>query len=78
MHASGSFKNDIRYAHTDYLGNTRAGVVEHRQQQMVALRSPTRAWLPEYGSHLLAGKETQHRSVEALHRDRQRALDHVQ
>ena len=78
VYAGATIQDDIHHAHADDLGDPSAGVVEQGQQQVVSLRGPVLARLPEHRQHLWACQEAQHRPLEALHRDRQRPLDVVQ
>ena len=45
---------------------------------MIALRSPGTARLSHHRQHFFARQETEHRTLEALHRHAQRSLDDVQ
>ena len=65
-------------AHPDDLRDARAGVVEQAQQQVVPLRRPLGAGLPQHGDHLRPSQMTQQRTLESLHRHGHRALDGVQ
>jgi len=46
MDTGRSFENDIGHLYADDLRDSRPRVVEHRQQQMVALRGPRFPGLP--------------------------------
>ena len=78
MDAGGTVENDVDHAHANDLGDPRAGVVEHGQQQMVALRRPAFSGLPQHRNHLLPREISQHGPFEALHRHPQCPLDHMQ
>jgi hypothetical protein len=67
MNAGGADKNDVDHAHTNDLGDLRAGVVEHGQQQMVSLRRAAFPGLPQHRDHLLPREVAQHRPLEAFH-----------
>jgi hypothetical protein len=55
-----------------------SGVVQHGQQQMVALRGPGVARLADHRQHLLARQEAEDRPLEALCRHAECSLDDVQ
>jgi hypothetical protein len=76
--ASWAVKHHIAEVHADDLRDSRPSVVEHGQQEMVALRCPGTARLPHHREHLLARQEAEHGTLEALHRHAQRALDEVE
>ena len=58
----------------DDLRHPGAGVVEHAQEQMIALADPGGARRADDGHHLVSGQEAEHWSLEALHRHAQRLL----
>jgi len=78
VQAGRTVQHHVDDAHPDDLRHACAGVVQKAQQQMVALRSPIDAGLPQHGDHLGPRQMTQQRPLEALHRHGHRSLDGVQ
>ncbi len=63
-------------ADRDDFGDAGSGVIEHSEQRTVALPGPAaRFWSIEDGIDLFAREEAEHRSLEALHWNRQGLLN---
>ena len=71
-------QHDIADPHADDLRYPGASVVEQGQHQPIAMTEPAHRRDIHHGEHLLPRQESDHRSVEALHRDRQRLFDDTQ
>lgn len=77
VNARGAIEHHIRYTHADDLRDASTGVVEHGQQEMVALRRPRLTRLPEDCQHLLAREEPERWALKTLHGHTERPLDGV-
>jgi hypothetical protein len=60
------------------ISDTRAGVVEQLEEQVIALAGPGRRWCVNHGEHLLAGQITEHGALETLHGDAERAFNDLE
>jgi hypothetical protein len=67
MDAGGSVEDDIGDTNACDLRDPRPGVVQEREQEVIAPRYSALPGLAEDGEHLLVGEEVEHRLLEALH-----------
>ena len=74
---SAGVEHDISDLDRGDLRDASPGVVEHQEQHMVPLANPGSVRRADYRQHLIAGQVAEHRSLEALHRNPEGALDHL-
>jgi hypothetical protein len=78
MDAGRGVEHDIADLYANHLRDPCPGVVEHGQQEMIALRSPGLTRLADHRQHLLARQEPEHRLLEPFQGHAQRLLDALQ